>query len=102
MKKLELPQSKKDLKWFTAEQVFRKARKSKEFKRAYAEEMARLHLAQRVRETRVAQKMTQAAVAQKINMPQSVIARLESGSHSVSVDTLSRVAHALGKQIELI
>ena len=37
----------------------------------------------------------------EIDVP-SVIARLESGTHSVSVDTLSKVAHALGKQVELV
>lgn len=46
--------------------------------------------------------MTQAAVARKVDMPQSVIARLESGTHSVSVDTLSKVALALGKKVELV
>lgn len=102
MKKLKMPQSKKDLKWFTAEQVFRKARKSKVFQKAYEERMARHRLASSLRKTREAKKLTQAAVARKIDMPQSVIARLESGTHSVSVDTLSKVAHALGKQIELV
>lgn len=97
-----MPQSKKDLKWFTAEQVFGRDRKSKEYQRAYAEEKARLELAWSIRTSREAKKMTQAAVAKKADMPQSVIARLESGSHSVSVDTLSKVAHALGKQVELV
>ena len=46
--------------------------------------------------------MTQAAVAREADMPQSVIARLESGTHSVSVATLSKVANALGKQVELV
>ena len=50
---------------------------------------------------RKAKKMTQAAVAKKAAMPQSVIARLESGDHSVSVETLRRVAHALGKRVEI-
>ncbi|OGG72785.1 hypothetical protein A3A38_03560 [Candidatus Kaiserbacteria bacterium RIFCSPLOWO2_01_FULL_53_17] len=90
------------MKWYTPEQVFGTARKTKTFKKAYAEEMARLKLAQAIRRTRESKRMTQAAVAQKINMPQSVIARLESGTHSVSVDTLSKVAHALGKQVELV
>ena len=70
--------------------------------KAYAEEKARLDLAYAIRTSREAKKMTQKAVAHKANMPQSVIARLESGTHSVSVDTLNKVAHALGKQIELV
>jgi ribosome-binding protein aMBF1 (putative translation factor) len=102
MKKLRMPRAKKDLKWFTPDEVFGKVRKSKEFKDAYNEEMARLALAQAIRELRETRNFTQSAVAEKINMPQSVIARLESGRHSVSVDTLSKVAHALGKRVELV
>ena len=102
MKKILDPVTKKELRWYTAEYVFRKARKSKEFQRAYAEEKARLALAFNIKQSRMMKKMTQAAVAHKAKMPQSVIARLESGTHSVSVDTLNKVAHALGKQIELV
>ena len=102
MKKIIDPVAKKELKWYTAEQVFRKARKSKEYRRVYAEEKARLALAFNIKQSRTTKKLTQAAVAKKANMPQSVIARLESGTHSVSVDTLNKVAHALGKQIELV
>lgn len=102
MKKIVDPITGKKLKWYTVDQVFKKARKSKDFQKAYKEEMARLKLAHAIRLSRESKKLTQAAVARKIAMPQSVIARLESGTHSVSVDTLSKVAHALGKQIELV
>lgn len=102
MKKIIDPITGKELKWVSAEQVFKKARKSKVFRRAYDEELARLKLAKTIRESRLSRKMTQAAVARKVDMPQSVIARLESGTHSVSVDTLSKIAVALGKQVELV
>ncbi len=102
MKKIYDPNTGKELKVYTLEQVFKKARKSKAFQKAYKEEKARLDLAYSIRKSRDAKKMTQAAVARKANMPQSVIARLESGTHSVSVATLSKVAHALGKQVELV
>lgn len=102
MAKLKLPRSKKDLKWYTSEQVFGKSRKSKTYQKAYNEELARLKLAATIRKTRESKKMTQAAVARKVDMPKSVIARLESGTHSVSVDTLSKVALALGKKVELV
>jgi transcriptional regulator with XRE-family HTH domain len=46
--------------------------------------------------------MTQALVAQKAGMPQSVIARIESGNHSMSFDTLVKVAHALGKKVKIV
>ena len=102
MKKILDPITGKALKWHTAAQVFGKARKSKVFQKAYQERLARHKIAYSIRKTRLAKKLTQVAVARKADMPQSVVARLESGAHSVSVDTLSKVAHALGKQIELV
>ncbi len=102
MKKITDPITGKKLKWHTFEAVIKKASKSKEFRKAYQERLARHRLAAAVRDSREAMNMTQASVARKANMPQSVIARLESGTHSVSVDTLSKVAHALGKQIQLV
>ena len=88
--------------WTSFETVLKKELKNKTFRKTYNEELARLRLAETVRESRLSRNMTQAAVAQKIDMPQSVIARLESGTHSVSVDTLSKIAVALGKQVELV
>ena len=102
MKKIIDPITKKELKWYTFEQTFSRVLKNKAYKKTYEEEVARLRLSSAIRTSREAKKMTQKAVAKKANMPQSVIARLESGTHSVSVDTLNKVAHALGKQVELI
>jgi len=93
--------TKRGLKWHTFEDTFSKVLRSKKLKKAYGEEVARLRLAQEVRKLRLERKMTQESVANKVNVPQSVIARLESGTHSVSVDTLSRVAHALGKKVTI-
>ena len=78
MKKLTLPKSKEELKWYTFEETFSKILRNKRAKKAYEEEVARLRLAQKVRETRLKKRMTQKAVAQKAHMPQSVVARLES------------------------
>ena len=91
----------KELRWYSYKEVFGKASKTNEFKEAYREEMQRIRLAREIKEIRVRKNLTQEAVAQRAKMPQSVIARLESGEYSISLDTLSRVATALGKQIEL-
>ena len=99
--KARTPLTKSDLKWYTLNEVFGPYAKNKEFQKGYREEMTRIKLAKRIREIRVKQKLTQGAVAKKAEMPQSVIARLESGEHSVSLDTLSRIAYALGKEVEL-
>lgn len=100
-KKLNRVTKTKKIKWYSFEQVFGRASKTKEFKAAYDEETGRIRLAKQLRNIREQKKLTQQAVAHKASMPQSVIARIESGTHSMSVDTLSKVAHALGKRIEL-
>lgn len=90
------------LKWHTSEEVYKNVSKNKAFQQAYKEEMARIKLSKQIRELRSARKMTQKAVAEKAHMPQSVLARIESGEHGISVDTLNRVATALGKKIQLV
>lgn len=86
---------------YALDEVFKKNRRNKEFWRGYYEEDARIALAKKIREEREKKRMTQTAVARKAAMPQSVIARIESGEHSISVDTLARVAHALGKKVTI-
>lgn len=91
-----------NLKWHTAGEVFKKTSSTKAFKQAYKAESARIRIAQALREARTEKRITQAALAKKTSMPQSAIARLESGNHSVSFETLSKVVHALGKEIKIV
>jgi len=100
--KTQVAQRNTKLKWYTVGQTFGKASKEKEFQRSYKEETSRIKIAQAIREARVAKKLTQVALAKRVNMPQSVIARLEGGNHGVSLDTLSKIAHEIGKQVELV
>jgi ribosome-binding protein aMBF1 (putative translation factor) len=90
------------LKWKTADQVFKKSSSNREFKTAYKAETERIAIARSLREARIKRDLTQAELAKQTAMPQSAIARLESGNHSVSFETLSRVAHALGKEIKIV
>ena len=94
--------TKSELKWHSFDEVFGRVSKKKEFQKAYNEEMVRLRLAKQIRELRVSHNMTQHLVAQKAGMPQSVIARIESGDRGISVDTLGRIAHTLGKEVQLV
>jgi len=100
MKNIKL--TKKDLKWRSLDDVFKGLSKSKAFREAYAEEVTRRRLAKQIRDLRASSCMTQRVVAQKSGMPQSVIARIESGDRGISVDTLGRVAHTLGKEVQLV
>lgn len=93
---------KKQVKTKTLKQVLDKALKSSEFKDAYNEEIFRLKIATEIKNLRIQKRLTQETFAEKANMPQSVVARIESGKHSISLITLNRVANALGKQIQLV
>ena len=90
------------LKWHSIEQVVRASSKDVAFKQAYDEELARLHFAQKIRAFRSAKRLTQETVASRAGMPQSVIARIESGTHGMSLDTLGKIAAVLGRKIELV
>ena len=92
----------KGLIFHTTDDVFGKYARSKGFQAAYKEEMTRLNMVRRIRELRLAKRLTQKALAKKADMPQSVIARLESGEHSFSLGTLSRIAQVFDKEVELV
>ena len=86
---------------YSFEEVFHKMLSSKESRARYEEELGRLRLVRQIREMRAKKKLTQKTLAQKTQMPQSVIARIESGEHSFSLSTLSRIAKAFNKEIKL-
>ena len=90
------------LKWHSLEQVVRASSKSAAFKRAYDEELSLLRLAKKIRELRLAKRLTQKMVADRTGMPQSVVARIESGTRGVSLDTLGKMAAVFGKRIEIV
>ncbi|HEY4493719.1 MAG TPA: helix-turn-helix transcriptional regulator [Candidatus Paceibacterota bacterium] len=87
---------------FSFDEVFKKDFKSKAFRKEYNEEISRLKLAHQVRQMRIAKHLTQKVVAQRARMPQSVVARIESGTHSFSLGTLNRIAQVFEKEIHLV
>lgn len=91
----------KGYKFYTTEETFAKAMKSPAFRKAYEDEVARLKLVKQIKNLRLARNMSQKAMAKKTDMPQSVIARIESGKHSFSVFTLYRIAKVFGKEVVL-
>ena len=82
--------------------VIAKKLKDKQFRKSFSEEISRLQLAHEIKTLRQRRKMTQAEVAAKTDMPQSVIARIESGTHSFSITTLHKIARAFNKQVGLV
>jgi|SRR3989344_71719 len=89
------------LKFVTFHDMLKKQMKDKEFQIGYEKEVARLNLVYQIKKARLAKKYTQEKLAKKANMPQSVIARIESGRRGISFETISRIATALGKEIKL-
>lgn len=89
-------------KFYTFEEVLKKQMKIKGFKEGYEKEVARLNMIHQLRQARLSKKMTQKTLAKKADMSQSVIARLESGKQGLSFTTISKIATALDKRIELV
>ncbi len=75
--------------------------KNPAFRTAYIEEKRILELALRLGEARRAKNLTQEKLAKKVHMKPEAISRLESGTHNMTVETLVRVAGALGKRVEI-
>jgi len=95
------PEIIKGLKFYSFQDILKEELKSPTFRKAYEDAKARRRLQLQLREARIAKKLSQNALAEKVSMPQSVIARIESGERNLSVETLVRVAHAVGKELQL-
>ena len=92
----------KKLHFISLDTFIKEKSKNPIFRKAFDEELSRLRLIHEIKTLRESRKMTQAQVATKADMPQSVIARVESGNHSFSVATLSKIAQVFGSQIRLV
>ena len=86
----------------SVEEAFPESFKSKSFVKLYTEEVARLDLVYQIKTMRHKQHLTQKALAAKIDMPQSVIARIESGKHSFSLSTIAAIARAFNTRLVFV
>jgi ribosome-binding protein aMBF1 (putative translation factor) len=102
MKKRRNYLRKEDHQLFTHEEVFGKVKNDPGFQRAFREEGLRLDLVEQIQKARANKKLTQKELAERAGMSQSIIARLESGEHSITLSTLWKVADALGKKVQLV
>ncbi|MBI4085722.1 MAG: helix-turn-helix transcriptional regulator [Candidatus Liptonbacteria bacterium] len=82
--------------------IIRKKLANRRFRASFTEETNRLQLAREIRGLRAKRNMTQKEVAAEANMPQSVVARIESGTHSVSIATLHKIAGVFEKRVGLV
>ena len=91
-----------DLKVSSFDELLKKELRSKPFHDGYYKELARLEVVRQIRDLRRSERLTQKAFAEKVGMPQSVIARLETGKHNISLSTLLEIAASFGKKVALI
>ena len=62
----------------------------------------RKRIGERIAEIRAIKRMTQQEVADIAELKRSNISRIESGMYNVTLDTLAKIASALGKRIDFI
>lgn len=60
-----------------------------------------LKAAMELRKLRKQLRLSQEAFAKKISVKREFISRIESGRHNVTLETLYRIAHAIGKELSL-
>lgn len=72
--------------------------KDPEFKEEFDNETTKLESAIAVTDIRKQAGLTQRELANASNVPQSTIARIETGANT-SIDTLTKIANALGKKL---
>ena len=79
----------------------RRLREDPELARAYEQENMKREIARQILRLRQAKGWTQSQLADALNTKQSVVARLESGSHRPSLSTLGKICRALGARLEV-
>lgn len=80
---------------------FDKYKNDKEFQRYYKEASDEIDIAIALAAGRKRKRLTQAQLAKKVGMPQSQLARIESGNHNVTLKNLARVAGALDLRVRV-
>jgi transcriptional regulator with XRE-family HTH domain len=76
--------------------------KDPEFKKDYDYYGKQLEIAYQILQLRKKKRMSQAKLAKKMGTKQSNIARMEAGNQNFSVDTLQKLAGALGADLKIV
>ncbi len=83
------------------EEIKKEMLQDAEFKAEYEKLRPRYEAIQQIISARTEQNITQAELARRMGTQKSNISRLESGSYNPSLDFLIKVAHCLGKDIQI-
>jgi DNA-binding XRE family transcriptional regulator len=76
--------------------------KDEEFRNEYEKLKPRYDIISQIIEERAKQEMTQEELAFRVGTQKSNISRLESGTYNPSLDFLIKVAHSLGKEMQIV
>ena len=76
--------------------------KDDEFKDEYEKLKPRYDIISQIIEERLKQSITQEELALRVGTQKSNISRLESGTYNPSLDFLIKVAHSLGKEMQIV
>lgn len=75
--------------------------KDPEFRRLYEEAGIELRVAMEITKAREAQKMTQEDLAEAMKTKQQTVSRIERGAQNVTIETLDKIARALGRDLQV-
>ena len=76
--------------------------KDEEFRNEYEKLKPRYDIISQIIEERAKQEITQEELALRVGTQKSNISRLESGTYNPSLDFLIKVAHSLGKEMQIV
>ncbi|TRZ53228.1 XRE family transcriptional regulator [bacterium] len=88
-------------KLINSDEVFNELLKDPAFRKAQEEFEPQYQLEREIIRSRMNNGLNQRDLAKKINSTQAVISRIESGSVSPSINTVSKIARAFGKKLQI-
>ena len=90
---------KKKRQFKTFESYLKKQLKNPEFRAAFQEEGEKLKIAYEIAVLRNKAKLTQKELAKKLKVSQAAVARIESGSQNLTLDTLRKIGDIFKKKL---
>ena len=81
--------------------IHKREKKNPNFRGGLEEERRNLRIGLLIKELRLQQGMTQEQLAREVQTTKSAISRLENHAESITLATLEKVAHALGKVVHI-
>ncbi len=85
----------------TLKQFLNSEMKDAEFRRHYEEADIELRVALEIAKARESKKMSQSDLANALKTKQQTVSRIECGAQNVTIETLDRIARALGRDLQV-